>query len=271
MEKHKLLSLVKKTSGFFDEYSTPTSIYQSIWRDFHFKPLLDRMSPKDIIFYCFLAPVYLKGQDIDETYDNIEYSMYSVELVEIYDTEPEIDCPSCRNGYEPCDNCDGTGEVECNRCDNTGSNDCEYCDGTGQDEEGDECSSCEGTGKESCNYCYGSGYESCDWCGGDGEITCSDCDGAGNILSQESCMIQYLDYVSWNSRWKEYFFNKKPDEQIDSEDARNFGFNSQTILLGTSEEISENYEGYENGDVLLYVNKDTKDLNLNLGHFRILP
>lgn len=271
MEKHKLLSLVNKTSHYFDDYSTPTSVYNSLWRDIHFKPLLNKMSPEDIIFYSFLVPVKMKGQDIDETYDNIEHSMYSVELVEIYDTEPEVDCPRCNSGYESCDNCDGRGEIECDRCDSTGYNDCEYCDGTGRDEEDNECSSCEGSGKDACSYCYGSGNESCDYCGGDGEVSCEYCDGNSTIHSQESSMIEYIDYLSWNSRWKEYFFNKKPDEQIDSEDAKNFNFNNQTILLGTSQVITEDYQGYENGDVILYVAKDTKDLNLNLGHFRIHP
>jgi hypothetical protein len=38
-----------------------------------------------------------------------------------------------------------------------------------------------------------------------------------------------------------------------------------------SEEISEEYLGYENGNILLYVAKDTKDLNLKKTYERILP
>jgi hypothetical protein len=135
MEKHKLLSLVNKTSSYFDDNSTPTSVYNLLWDDTHFKPLLERMSPEDIIFYSFLIPIKLKGQDIDETYDRIETNMYSVELVEIYNTEPEVDCPDCHNGQEPCDYCDGTGETECNRCDGNGEEDCDYCGGSGMDED----------------------------------------------------------------------------------------------------------------------------------------
>ena len=37
-----------------------------------------------------------------------------------------------------------------------------------------------------------------------------------------------------------------------------------------SEEISEEYLGYENGNVLLYVAKDTKDINLQKTKERIL-
>ena len=272
MEKHKLLSLVNKTSSYFDEYSTPTSVYSSLWDDIHFKPLLERMSSEDIIFYSFLVPIKIKGQDIDETYDRIETNMYSVELVEIYNTEPEVDCPDCHNGQEPCDNCDGTGEEECRRCDGNGEEDCDYCGGSGMDEDaGEECDMCEGSGRMTCGRCNGSGEESCNYCGGDGETNCSNCDATGNIFSDEKVEVQYLDYVSWSGRWKEYFFRAKPDEQLDYEDTKNFGFNSQTIYLGRYEEISEEYTGYENGDVLLYVTKDTKDLNLTKQSDRIYP
>ena len=271
MEKHKLLSLVNKTSSYFGEYDTPTSVYNSLWNDIHFKPLLDRMSSEDIIFYSFLIPIKLKEQDIDESYDRIETNMYAVELIEIYNTEPEVDCPNCHNGHEPCDNCDGTGEVECRECDGSGEVDCDYCDGSGIDEEGEECDMCEGAGRITCGSCNGHTTESCNYCGGDGDVNCSNCDSTGNIYSDEQVEVQYLDYISWSGRWKEYFFDKKPDQQLDSEDTRNFHSNSQTIYLGISEEITEEYTGYDNGDMLLYVTKDTKDLNLRKQSDRIYP
>ena len=271
MEKHKLLALVKKTANYFDDYSSPNSVYQSLWNDKHFKPLLDRMSPEDVIFYSFLIPINNKGQDIDESYDRIETNMFAVELVEIYNTEPEVDCPNCHNGQEPCDNCDGTGETECDRCDGNGEEDCDYCGGSGMDEDaGEECDMCEGSGKMTCGRCNGSGEESCQYCGGDGDTNCYECDATGNIYSDEQVEIQNLDYISWSGRWKDYFFEAKPDEQLDEEDTKNFGFNSQTILLGMSEEISEEYLGYENGNVFLYVAKDTKDLYLKKTDSRIL-
>jgi hypothetical protein len=197
--------------------------------------------------------------------------MFAVELIEIYNTEPEVDCPNCHNGQESCDNCDATGETQCNSCDSSGEEDCNYCDGSGVYEDGEECDMCEGDGKQTCGSCNGSGYKSCQYCGGDGDVDCYNCDSTGNIFSDEKVEIQYLDYISWSGRWKDYFFRSKPDEQLDEEDTKNFGFNSQTILLGTSEEISEEYLGYENGDVLLYVTKDTKDLNLKKTNERILP
>jgi hypothetical protein len=139
------------------------------------------------------------------------------------------------------------------------------------EDSGEECDMCEGDGKQTCELCNGSNYESCQYCGGNGEYTCGKCEGSGEVESEDKTEIQYLDYISWSNRWKEYFFDKKPDEQLDYEDTKNFGFNTQTILLGISEEISEDYEGYENGDVLLYVTKDTKDLNLQKTNERILP
>lgn len=271
MEKHKLLSLVKKSANYFGDDSSPSSVYNLIWDNKNFKTLLDRMTPEDIIFYSFLVPIQLKNNDIDETYDRIEYNMYSVKLIEIYDTEPEVDCPNCHNGHEPCDNCDGTGETQCDSCDGSGEEDCSYCGGSGMDEDaGEECDMCEGDGKQTCSSCYGSGNDSCRYCGGDGDVNCSNCDSTGNIYTDEQVEVQYLDYISWSPRWKDYFFRAKPDEQLDEEDTKNFGFNTQTILLGMSEEISEEYLGYENGDVLLYVTKDTKDLNLKKTNERIL-
>ena len=270
MEKHKLLALVKKIGNYFDDYKNPTAIYNSLWNDVYIKQLVSKLSAEDIVFFCFLVPVYLKGQDIDETYDRIETNMYAVELIEIYNTEPEVDCPDCHNGQEPCDYCDGTGETECRRCDGNGEEDCDYCGGSGMDEDsGEECDMCEGSGRMTCGRCNGSGEESCNYCGGDGDVNCSNCDATGKIYSDEQVEVQYLDYISWSGRWKGYFFDKNPDQQLDSEDARNFHNNSQTIYLGMSEEITEEYTGYDNGDMLLYVTKDTKDLNLRKQSDRI--
>jgi hypothetical protein len=272
MEKHKLLSLVRKTGKSFIN-KNPTGVYRDILNDNNFESLSFILKAKDLVMFSLLVPRFNMGSDIDEDYDRIENNMFTIELVEIYNSEPEVECPECGgHGNENCDNCDGTGEVECGICDGSGEEDCRYCGGSGMDEDaGEECDMCEGDGKQTCEHCNGSGYESCQYCGGDGETNCYECDATGNIFSDEQVEIQNLDYISWSGRWKDYFFKAKPDEQLDEEDTKNFGFNSQTILLGMSEEISEEYLGYENGDVLLYVTKDTKDLNLKKTNERILP
>lgn len=251
MEKHKLISLVTKTGKSFKNQN-PTGIYQSIISDGHYEALSHVLKAKDLVIYSLLVPRFNIGSDIDEDYDRIETNMFTIELAEIYNSSPEIDCPTCHNGYESCDNCNGTGEIECDRCDNTGYVDCDYCDGMGRDEEDESCGPCEGTGKETCTYCYGSGNESCGYCGGDGEITCSDCEGIGNIVREEESEIRYTDFVSWSGRWRMYFSNINHHEQLDSEDARNFSFNNLTLMLREYYEMSEEYEGYVEGDTFLF-------------------
>ena len=270
MEKHKLLTLVKKTGRSFKNQN-PTGIYREVLNNTHYESLSHVLNAKDLVIYSLLVPRFNMDSDIDEDYDRIENNMFTIELVEIYNSEPEVECPECGgHGSENCDNCDGTGEVECGVCDGSGEEDCRYCGGSGMDEDaGEECDMCEGDGKQTCEHCNGSGYESCQYCGGDGEVGCDSCDSTGNIYSDEQVEIQNLDYISWSGRWKDYFFRAKPDEQLDEEDTKNFGFNSQTILLGMFVEISEEYLEYENGDVLLYVAKDTKDLNLKKTNQRI--
>jgi hypothetical protein len=269
MEKHQLLSLVKKTAPYFGEYSSPTSVYESLWDDEHFKFIINKMTPEDIILFSFLIPINNKKQDIDETYDRIENNMYSVEVAEIYDSEPEMDCPECHDGHVDCSVCDGSGEVPCERCDSTGEEDCMFCDGSGQDDEGEDCDSCEGDGKQTCSLCDGSSYESCDNCGGDGDLYCTNCDSSGKVIDPEKVLVEYVDYISWSPRWKDYFFRTKPDEQLDNEDAKNFSFNPQTIILGRIEQLSEEYPNTENGDTFLYMTRDTKDLTLTKKSDRI--
>lgn len=268
MEKHKLLSLVKKTTIFFGEYTTPTLIYYSLFTDEYLKPMLDRMTPNDIVLFSFLIPINIKEQDIDEAYDRIETNMFSVEVAEVYEAKPEIKCPNCNNGYENCDFCNGNGEVECDNCGGSGEVDCDDCDGSGVDDEGESCDYCEGDGRKTCRRCDGSTYQSCDYCGGDGEVICDTCDGA-DVVSTDESTIHYYDYISWSGRWRSYFFNLKPDELLDNEDVKNFSFSPYTIILGSTEELNANYPGSEDGDTYLYVTKDTKDLNLNKSSKRI--
>ena len=262
MEKHQLLSMVKKSSHYFGDYTSPTSVYESLWDDVHFKILLNKMTSEDIILFCFLVPINNKEQDIDETYDRIETNMYSVEVVEIYDSEPEIDCPNCYNGHVDCPECNGSGDQPCERCDSTGEEDCMFCDGSGQDDEGEDCDSCEGDGKQTCTRCDGSSYESCNFCDGDGDLYCEDCDSSGKIIDKNNVMVEYVDYISWSPRWKDYFFKIKSDELLDNEDVKNFSFNPQTLKLGRVEQLSEEYPDTENGDTFLYMTRDTKELIL---------
>lgn len=41
--------------------------------------------------------------------------MFTIELVEIYNSNPDVKCPNCDNGVVNCDMCDANGETECGR------------------------------------------------------------------------------------------------------------------------------------------------------------
>jgi DNA polymerase III delta prime subunit len=119
-----------------------------------------------------------------------------------------------------------------------------------------------GVGKTTCARCNGSGTESCEYCDGDGENSCQTCNETGTISDENDAIIQIRNYISWSVRWKNYFSSIKDNEELDYEDAKNFGFNNQTLLLNYEEEISKNYEGYENGNTFLDSFKDTKEINI---------
>ena len=252
MEKHKLLTLVKKTGKSFKNQN-PTGVYRTILENNHYEALSHVLNAKDLVIYSLLVPRFNMDSDIDEDYDRIEYNMFTVELVEIYDTNPSVECKECGGqGVENCDYCDGTGETECSRCDGSGEEDCDYCDGSGIDEEGEECDMCEGAGKTTCGRCNGNTTESCNYCSGDGETGCYSCDSTSKVESEDSSEVTYTDFVSWSGRWKMYFAGLKHDEQVDNEDSNNFYNNNQTLILRSYEEISEDYQGYENGDTFLF-------------------
>ena len=251
MEKHKLLSLVKKTGKSFTN-KNPTGVYRDIINEKHLESLSHVLKANDLVMYSLLIPRFNMGSDIDEDYDRIENNMFTIELVEIYNSEPEVDCPNCHNGHEPCDNCDGTGEVECRECDGSGEVDCDYCDGSGVYEDGEECDMCEGAGRITCGSCNGHTSESCNYCGGDGETGCYTCDSTGKVESSDSSEVMYTDFVSWSGRWKMYFADVKHHEQIDTEDSNNFYNNNQTLIIREYYEMSEEYESYDNGDTFLF-------------------
>jgi hypothetical protein len=252
MEKHRLITLVKRTGKGFRNQN-PTGVYREILNNNHYEALSHVLNAKDLVIFSLLVPRFNMESDIDEDYDRIEYNMFTIELVEVYNTEPEVDCTECHNGREECDNCDGQGDILCTICDGSGEEDCRYCDGSGMDEDsGEECDMCEGDGKQTCEECNGTKYESCNYCNGNGEYTCGYCEGSGQVESKDKSEIVYTDFVSWSGRWKMFFAGIKHHEQIDYEDSNNFYNNSQTLVLRSYEEISEEYQGYENGDTFLF-------------------
>lgn len=251
MEKYKLLGFVKKLSRLL-KYKSPTNVLHHVKNDDVFEGLYKTLKKRDLIFFCLLVPRYNMGSNIDVDYDNIELNLFSVDFVEIYNTNPTVDCPECDgNSRQRCENCRGDGEEECRYCDNTGEEDCDYCEGSGQDEEGDECYSCEGAGRTTCNRCNGSGYESCSYCGGDGEVSCDGCDGQGEIESDTMSEIEIFEYVSWNDKWKMFFASKNFDDEIEYTDFNNFINSKQSLQLTYEQDLSDEYVGFDEGDVFL--------------------
>ena len=105
MEKHKLLSLVKKTGKSFTN-KNPTGVYRDIINEKHLESLSHVLKANDLVMYSLLIPRFNMGSDIDEDYDRIENNMFTIELVEIYNSEPEVEC----------DECGGSGRVDCYEC-----------------------------------------------------------------------------------------------------------------------------------------------------------
>jgi hypothetical protein len=71
---------------------------------------------------------------------------------------------------EECPACEGSATVSCDNCDYNGRVDCPTCDGTGDDSEGEPCDDCQGGGEVYCDECGGDGEVRCDECGGDGTV-----------------------------------------------------------------------------------------------------
>lgn len=71
---------------------------------------------------------------------------------------------------DECEYCDGSGRVSCDNCNYNGRVDCPTCDGTGDDSEGEPCDDCQGNGDVYCDECGGDGDVRCDECGGDGTV-----------------------------------------------------------------------------------------------------
>ena len=251
MEKHKLLTLVNKTGRAFKNQS-PTGVYREILNNTHYEALSHVLNAKDLVIYSLLVPRFNMESDIDEDYDRIEYNMFTIELVEVYNTEPMVECPECHGSrFENCEYCDGTGDEECRRCDNTGEEDCDYCDGSGVDEEGEECDMCQGAGRMTCGRCNGNGNESCNYCGGDGEVQCEYCEGEGKVESDSLSEVQINQFVCWNNQWKMFFSTIKYDEELEYSDYNNFFNNNQTLQLNYITELSEDYIDYNQGDNIL--------------------
>lgn len=132
-------------------------------------------------------------------------------------------CQNCRNGFEVCRKCSGSGKEKCNifgtychgKCDNCVNGifwgyQCPVCRGTGKHQmcQGTgimACTNCAGKGKYTCSICRGHGqtgrWELCHKCSGMGKkiSVCNSCGGAGfrweNISSDQLKQLRNFQYA----------------------------------------------------------------------------
>ena len=195
--------LIKITTKFrpYYEHLNPTQIYNAIINDKTISVLLEKMEPKDIVYFVFLLSSNENPKTIIKTVDVLE----GISLLHIDEDTVNITCDECGgNGYNPCYECEGTGTVTCERCDGAHDfqEDCNKCENgiINPGEENEEtCSKCEGTGELNCNQCDGSETQSCGDCDGDGEIICEKCLGNGNVDDDYAYGVHDYYILSYDS------------------------------------------------------------------------
>lgn len=198
--QERLIKITTKLRPYY-EHLNPTQIYNAIINDKTISVLLEKMEPKDIVYFVFLLSSNENPKTIIKTVDVLE----GISLLHIDDDTVNITCNECGgNGYNPCYECDGTGTVTCERCDGAHDfqEDCNKCENgiINPGEENEEtCSKCEGTGELNCNQCDGSETQSCGDCDGDGEIICEKCLGNGNVDDDYAYGVHDYYILSYDS------------------------------------------------------------------------
>lgn len=198
--QERLIKITTKLRSYY-EHLNPTQIYNAIIKDKTISVLLEKMEPKDIVYFVFLLSSNENPKTIIKTVDVLE----GISLLHIDDDTVNITCNECGgNGYNPCYECDGTGTVTCERCDGAHDfqEDCNKCENgiINPGEENEEtCSKCEGTGELNCNQCDGSETQSCGDCDGDGEIICEKCLGNGNVDDDYAYGVHDYYILSYDS------------------------------------------------------------------------
>jgi hypothetical protein len=198
--QERLIKITTKLRPYY-EHLNPTQIYNAIIKDKTISILLEKMEPKDIVYFVFLLSSNENPKTIIKTVDVLE----GISLLYIDEDTVNITCNECGgDGYNPCYECDGTGTVTCERCDGAHDfqEDCNKCENgiINPGEENEEtCSKCEGTGELNCNQCDGSETQSCGDCDGDGEIICEKCLGNGNVDDDYAYGVHDYYILSYDS------------------------------------------------------------------------
>jgi len=101
-----------------------------------------------------------QSTELADIADQLESWADEIESVDLPDHPEDGDS-------DPCEGCDGEGDVECDECSGSGKIGCEACGGDGEVDEA-ECDECDGEGEVRCDECGETGRRQCD-CGGTGE------------------------------------------------------------------------------------------------------
>ena len=198
--QERLIKITTKLRPYY-EHLNPTQIYNAIIKDKTISILLEKMEPKDIVYFVFLLSSNENPKTIIKTVDVLE----GISLLYIDEDTVNITCDECGgNGYNPCYECEGTGTVTCNNCNGAHDfqEDCNNCENgiiNPGEENVETCSKCEGTGELNCYQCDGDGQQSCGDCNGDGEIVCEKCLGNGNVDDDYAYGVHNYYILSYDS------------------------------------------------------------------------
>lgn len=269
MNKKTLIKIVEDVD-YFDNYDSPQEIYINL-SDYVDQNLLDVMTGKDVMLFCFLTYEQRFSVDLSKLYDFISNNYSRFTIGEILSLNPNTECYECDGrGNVGCINCHGDGEVDCSECGGDGRVECDVCDGDGVDSDGDDCYDCEGGGEVKCSNCYGRGSETCSDCGGDGDLECEICDGKGEIKAVNETLVKMTRYLSYDINFTKKFENMVPDDVISPEFYIRLMSRKKFLVIQDSDYLSEdydhpNYKEMEEGDVFLVQEKSKPELKHSFG------
>jgi hypothetical protein len=264
MNKKTLIKIVEDVD-YFDNYDSPQEIYINL-SDYVDQNILDVMTGKDVMLFCFLTYEQRFSVDLSKLYDFISNNYSRFTIGEILSLNPNKECYECGGGGNVgCIKCHGDGEVDCSNCEGDGKVECDVCDGDGVDSDGDTCYDCEGDGEVKCSNCYGRGSKTCFNCGGDGDLECEICDGKGEIKAVNETLVKMTRYLSYDINFTKKFENMVPDDVISPEFYNRLMIRKKFLVIQDSDYLFEdydhpNYKEMEEGDVFLVQEKSKPEL-----------
>ena len=273
MNKKTLIKIVEDVD-YFDNYDSPQEIYINL-SDYVDQNILDVMTGKDVMLFCFLTYEQRFSVDLSKLYDFISNNYSIFTIGEILNFNPNKECYECGGGGNVgCIKCHGDGEVDCSNCEGDGKVECDVCDGDGVDSDGDTCYDCEGDGEVKCSNCYGRGSKTCSDCGGDGDLECEICDGKGEIKAVNETLVKMTRYLSYDINFTKKFENMVPDDVISPEFYNRLMRRKKFLVIQDSDYLFEdydhpNYKEMEEGDVFLVQEKSKPELKHSFGKISV--